>query len=462
MATKTAEPDFYGGTRHGANLFANCLLALDAATGKRLWHYQMVHHDVLDRDPPSPPVLLTVRRGGRMIDAVAQATKHGLLFVYTTEDRFFHNMLDQEAAHQRLNGVGATPLRDFVSVHRDSASFPPDLRRAMAGGRRGSEFAGEDGRHYHLRALTPGYLVAEVSRELVVRPRMPFIMGFLGVSMLVILALVLGLGYWIAYRATAPLARLTGLVAAAAPNQLPRGLADGLPDDEIGQLARALDAAMARIAGFIEREQHFTRDASHELRTPLAVIDGAAQLLAQQPLPAQAADQLHRIRTAAAQMAHSVDMLLALAREELRADPAGPVALLPLVESVVVQFAHLIGAKPVEVCVDVDPAATVRLHPGALHILLGNLVGNAFAHTQQGQVRIGFADQLLTVADDGPGIAPELAHRLYEAGAKGRGSAGVGLGLSIAQRLAARVGVGLRISATDQGGTCAVLQFGPA
>lgn len=82
VATKTAEPDFYGGKRHGKNLFANCLLALDAATGKRLWHYQIVHHDLLDKDLPCPPVLLTVQHDGKKIDAVAQGTKHGRLFVF--------------------------------------------------------------------------------------------------------------------------------------------------------------------------------------------------------------------------------------------------------------------------------------------------------------------------------------------------------------------------------------------
>ena len=82
IATKTAEPDFYGGKRHGMNLFANCVLALDAATGKRIWHFQIVHHDLLDKDLPCPPVLLTVTHGGRKIDAVAQGTKHGLLFVF--------------------------------------------------------------------------------------------------------------------------------------------------------------------------------------------------------------------------------------------------------------------------------------------------------------------------------------------------------------------------------------------
>lgn len=82
IPTKTAEPDFYGGNRHGMNLFANTLVALDALTGKRLWHHQIVHHDLLDKDLPCPPVLLTVTHGGKKIDAVAQGTKHGWLFVF--------------------------------------------------------------------------------------------------------------------------------------------------------------------------------------------------------------------------------------------------------------------------------------------------------------------------------------------------------------------------------------------
>ncbi len=81
-STKTAAPDFLGANRQGQNLFANCIIALDAATGKRLWHFQIVHHDLLDKDLPCAPVLLTVTHGGRKIDAVAQGTKHGLLFVF--------------------------------------------------------------------------------------------------------------------------------------------------------------------------------------------------------------------------------------------------------------------------------------------------------------------------------------------------------------------------------------------
>ena len=82
VATGSAASDFYGANRVGDNLYANSLLALDAATGKRLWHFQLVRHDILDRDLPSPPNLVTVRHGGRTIQAVAQATKQGYVFLF--------------------------------------------------------------------------------------------------------------------------------------------------------------------------------------------------------------------------------------------------------------------------------------------------------------------------------------------------------------------------------------------
>jgi quinoprotein glucose dehydrogenase len=82
VPTGSASADFYGANRVGDNLFANTLLALDAATGKRVWHFQAVKHDIWDRDFPSPPTLVTVERDGRSVDAVAQTTKHGFVFLF--------------------------------------------------------------------------------------------------------------------------------------------------------------------------------------------------------------------------------------------------------------------------------------------------------------------------------------------------------------------------------------------
>ena len=123
VATKTAEPDFYGGRRHGANLFANTVLALDAATGKRIWHFQIVHHDLLDKDLPCPPVLLTVTHKGKKIDAVAQGTKHGLLFVFNRETgEPLWPIEERPVPASDLEGEKAWPTQPFPTK-------PPPLMR---------------------------------------------------------------------------------------------------------------------------------------------------------------------------------------------------------------------------------------------------------------------------------------------------------------------------------------------
>jgi quinoprotein glucose dehydrogenase len=82
VPTGSAAFDFYGADRIGDDLFANCLIALNAQTGERIWHFQGVHHDIWDRDFPSAPALLTVRRDGKEIDAVAQTTKQGFVYLF--------------------------------------------------------------------------------------------------------------------------------------------------------------------------------------------------------------------------------------------------------------------------------------------------------------------------------------------------------------------------------------------
>jgi quinoprotein glucose dehydrogenase len=83
--TGSAASDFYGANRVGDDLFATSLIALNAETGKRIWHYQFVHHDIWDRDPPSAPALVTVKRDGHDVDAVAQTTKQGYVYLFDRE-----------------------------------------------------------------------------------------------------------------------------------------------------------------------------------------------------------------------------------------------------------------------------------------------------------------------------------------------------------------------------------------
>ena len=114
IPTGSATPDFYGAERVGANLFANSLLALDATTGKRLWHFQTVHHDLWDRDLPAAPNLVTVTRDGSRVDAVAQIAKSGFVFLFDrTSGKPLFDVVERAVPPSDLHGERAWPTQPF-------------------------------------------------------------------------------------------------------------------------------------------------------------------------------------------------------------------------------------------------------------------------------------------------------------------------------------------------------------
>ncbi len=114
VPTGSATPDFYGGNRAGQTLYANSLLALDAATGKRKWHFQTVHHDIWDRDLPAAPNLLSVTHNGAKVDAVAQITKSGFVFLFNRETGAPLFPIEERAVPaSRLAGESAWPTQPF-------------------------------------------------------------------------------------------------------------------------------------------------------------------------------------------------------------------------------------------------------------------------------------------------------------------------------------------------------------
>ncbi|MCB0685411.1 MAG: PQQ-binding-like beta-propeller repeat protein [Saprospiraceae bacterium] len=122
-STETAGPDFYGGDRTGQNLFANSLVALNAATGERLWHHQLVHHDLWDMDLCTPPTLLTITQDGQKRDVVAQGSKMGLLFVFDRESGEPVWPIEERPVPQsELPEIKTWPTQPFPTV-------PPPLMR---------------------------------------------------------------------------------------------------------------------------------------------------------------------------------------------------------------------------------------------------------------------------------------------------------------------------------------------
>ena len=123
LATASAKYELYGGDRHGDNLYANCLLALDARTGKRLWHFQTVHHDLWDTDPAAAPQLVTVRHDGKTVDAVALASKNGFLYVFDRVTRQAA-VADRGAAGSEIRCSGRDRLAHAALPDRGASVQP--------------------------------------------------------------------------------------------------------------------------------------------------------------------------------------------------------------------------------------------------------------------------------------------------------------------------------------------------
>ncbi len=381
---------------------------------------------------------------------------YAMAFTYSVEDQLFNTMLEREAEaqlrHHASTGRWTQPGEPFVRVVETASALPDDIAATLRVEPARKEFKGNDDRHYHLRALLPAghgaqaWLVAEVSQQLVVRPMRGLLLQVLAWSALAMLALALLLGFWLAKRTSAPLSRLATLVDDTQPSRFPAAFADRFPNDETGVLARALEKLIDRIHTFTDREREFTRDASHELRTPLAVIRGACEQLATEAeLSDTGRQQLEHARQSAAQLEQTVATLLALARETSPRDTASVTTLLRTLERVIVEQATLLAGKPVEVLLQIPADASVATHPSVLHIVLSNLVGNAFAHTNAGDVRIEVASGRLCISNPGSRVREDD----FAPHVKGLASAGFGLGLTIVRRLCEQHAIELRIETVD-------------
>ncbi|KRA40067.1 HAMP domain-containing sensor histidine kinase [Pseudoxanthomonas sp. Root630] len=385
-----------------------------------------------------------------------------LLFVYTVEDQLFDTLLEREAAmqldHYTAHGRWSPPRNGFMSVVERRDDLPDGIGDVLDEEPARREFAGAQGRHYHLRMLDPpapatrAWLVAEVSGLLAVRPMRGEMLQLLAWTGAIAVALALLLGGWLARRTTAPLSRLADAVGEATPERLPPNFAAGFPDDEVGLLARRLDDLIARVRAFVEREREFTRDASHELRTPLTVIRAASERLsADTALSEDARASVEHIGQSASHLEQTVALLLALAREQpaLAAASAPATRVLPVLERVVVEQSPLLEGKHVQVTLDVPTDLTSTLAAPVLQVLLANLVGNAFAHTREGRVAIVADDDALCIAN--PGRAVREGD--FAAFAKSEDSTGFGLGLSIVRRLCERHAIDLRFDGDAEGST---------
>jgi signal transduction histidine kinase len=283
----------------------------------------------------------------------------------------------------------------------------------------------------------------------------------LGSGVLVITLLASAGGLWLAGRVISPVSVLASRVQALEPEAMHSPLGADFPRDELGALARAFDRYLARLGAFIERERAFTADVSHELRTPLSIIQGAAEIQEEDDsLTERQRARAQRVQRAAQDMAEITTALLVLAREQ-RVGSAPPASVAKLVQEAVERHRHLLAGKStgVKLQVDADPRPTADR--ALLLIVVGNLIRNAFQHTDQGEVNIHLTADQLRITDTGRGIAEAELEHIFQRHYKGSDSRGEGIGLSLTKRICDRYGWEITVASHQGRGTEVRLGFGP-
>lgn len=275
--------------------------------------------------------------------------------------------------------------------------------------------------------------------------------------------LSLAVAWWLSTRVLRPVTDLVNRVKQFERSGLPEPLAPHFADDEVGQLAAALDDYSRRLTAVVERDREFNADVSHELRTPLAVIRGASELLlSQEGLPDKTRERIRRIDRAARQSSELTQALLLLSRSERQAPTDGETSDVgQVVDQVIDTYRPLLGTKPVEVRVERAAEAHIDAPAAVVSVALGNLIGNAFKYTPAGTVTVRVEHGRVVVEDTGPGIKAEDATRLFERGVRGEGvvGKGAGLGLAIVRRLCELYGWEVTLAPRPDGGAMAVLDF---
>jgi len=281
-------------------------------------------------------------------------------------------------------------------------------------------------------------------------------------SVLVFSLLSLLLGWWSASKVMKPVTDLAQRLRAYRGGvSQPEPLAPRFSDDEVGQLAQALDDYSARLTEVVQRDREFNADVSHELRTPLAVIRGATELLlAKEGLDDKVRQRLQRIARAEAQCSDLIGSLLLLSRNERGQGRGSNVA--KVAEQLLDAHRAQLGGKPLQLRLEGDTDLVVDAPEAALSVALGNLIGNAVKYTPSGEVVVRIDPGQVTVRDTGPGLSSEDAARLFQRGYRGTHSGksqGGGIGLSIVSRLCALYGWQVEVAPGEELGAVATLRF---
>jgi len=294
--------------------------------------------------------------------------------------------------------------------------------------------------------------------------------AYYGLAPLALVLLVLYLSTWLGFRASrralSPVMALARSVRQLDPNapdpavfepaRLPMGA-----DDEVGELAAALAWFAHRLNEYMERERHFTRDASHELRSPLTVIQMASDVLLQgTSLGEPERRAVERIRRSARDMEELTAAFLLLARESETGLPTETVCINDVVATELERALPLAEGRPVALQIEARCSLTIDAPEKVLSVLVGNLLRNAVAYTNEGRVRVEIQADAVVIEDTGVGLPAGRIREMGQPFVRGStGRPGYGVGLTIVRRLSDRFGWPVEFTSQAEVGTRVRIKF---
>ncbi|MBV1910073.1 MAG: HAMP domain-containing histidine kinase [Kangiellaceae bacterium] len=255
-----------------------------------------------------------------------------------------------------------------------------------------------------------------------------------------------------------PLTNLANQVTSVNPEQLSTQLTDQFYPDEVGELADTFNILIERVGQYIENEKRFSREVSHELRTPTTSLSIALELFETTTLDKRQKQLLARMQRANLDMTQLINTFIWLAKNIPENAPKEKIVLFTCIEEVLTKLAYLNTNRPVTIANKVDELQILTVNTVLLKIVLNNLLRNALQYTQQGSIEVTSSVNSLTITDTGLGIPLDEIENIKQAFYSLQPD-GIGLGMSIVQRITKSLGWQLLIKSEEQKGTEITIVF---
>ncbi|MBK5417871.1 sensor histidine kinase [Pseudomonas sp. TH31] len=350
----------------------------------------------------------------------------------------------------------------FVQGGQGTLSMDSELE-ALAPGFQEIEYQGDD--FYAMVEVVGGRKYVLLRNQLSLEQRERVLFAVVIVGFILSIALAILLGWLLARRVMAPVIRLARQVRHR--DQL-LDLAPPLhPDyavDEVGELALSFDQTLGRLRAALSREKLFTSDVSHELRTPLMVLASSCELLLSNPsLDPRSSAQVSRIARASDEMQQLVETFLMLARAREASGTGASATIKEVADGLADIWGRLIREKGIEFIYDAAHISAECHNLTFLQSVMSNLLRNAWHYTDRGYIRLTLREHGFSVEDSGIGIPEEKRHAMFQPFVRGdenRGE-GLGLGLSLVQRICTKQQWRVELSSLEPNGCCFTVELMP-